>query len=88
METLSDGGALSPDKALERVNKRISEVDPGVVAESARWGDSRRTGAPYTKNGHWIPEVNKIRNKFIPARTEIVIGQLKKADFILRSKHR
>jgi len=75
---LSEGGALSPDSSLKRINKRISEVDPAVVAESARWGDSKRTGAPYTKNGNWIPEINKIRNNFIPKRTEIVISQLKK----------
>jgi hypothetical protein len=77
---LSDGGALSPDKSLERVNNRISEADPAIIAESARWGDSKRTDAPYTKNGHWLPEVNKIRNNFVPKRTEILISQLKKAN--------
>ena len=77
---LSDGGALSPDKSLERVNKRISEADPAIIAESARWGDSKRTGAPYTKNGQWLPEVNKIRNNFVPERTEILISQLKRAN--------
>jgi hypothetical protein len=77
---LSDGGTLSPEKSLERINKRINEVDVAVVAESARWGDSNRTGAPYTKNNNWMPEVNKIRNNYIPYRTKVLIGQLKRAD--------
>ena len=72
-------GVFSPDSALKRLNRRIREVDPAVIAESARWGDSKRTGAPYTKNNNWIPEVEKIRNRFIPLRTGIVVGQLKQA---------
>jgi len=72
-------GVFSPDSALKRLNKRISEVDRAVIAESARWGDTKRTGAPYTKNNNWIPEVDKIRYRFIPLRTGIVIGQLKQA---------
>ncbi len=77
LKHLSEGGAFSPVNALERINKRINEVDPAVVAESARWGDARTSGSyPYTKNGNWLPEVNKIRNKFIPYRTNILIDQL------------
>ena len=72
-------GVFSPDSALKRLNRRIREVDPAVIAESARWGDTKRTGAPYTKNNNWIPEVEKIRNRFIPLRTGIVVGQLKQA---------
>ena len=72
-------GVFSPDSALKRLNRRIREVDPAVIAESARWGDSKRTGAPYTKNNNWIPEVEKIRNRFVPLRTGIVVGQLKQA---------
>ena len=83
---LSDGGALSPEKSLERVNKRISEADPAIIAESARWGDSKRTGSPYTKNGQWLPEVNKIRDNFVPKRTEILISQLKKANLYPKVK--
>jgi hypothetical protein len=75
----SDNGVFSPDSALKRLNKRINELDPAVVAESARWGDSKRTGTPYTRITNWIPEINKIRNNFIPLRTNIVISQLKQA---------
>lgn len=75
----SDTGVFAPDKSLDRLEKRVSEADIAVVAESARWGDARRTEAPYTKAGNWIPEINKIRTRFIPERTRIVINQLKQA---------
>ena len=74
------GGVFSPERSLVRLNKRIEEIDKAVVAESARWGDAKRpTGTPYTKNNNWIPEVNKIRNNFLPFRNGIVIGQLRQA---------
>ena len=76
---LTEGGVFSPGKALERLDKRITEADPAVVAESARWGDAGRTGEPYTKDNTWMPEIRKIRNNFIPGRTAVVINQLKRA---------
>lgn len=75
---LEPTGALSQAENLKRINKRINEVSGAIVAESARWGDAKRTGAPYTKND-WLTEVNKIRNNFIPARNSILISQLKSA---------
>ena len=83
---LSDSGALSPEKSLERINKRINEVDVAVVAESARWGDSRQSGAPFTKNGNWFPEINKVRDNFIPYRTKILIDQLESANLFPQIK--
>ncbi len=77
---LEKGGVFSPDSALARINKRIDEVNLAIIAESARWGDAKTVGSfPYNKNEHWLPEINKIRNNFIPLRTNIVKGQLKEA---------
>jgi len=75
----SEDGVFSPKNSLDRLNKRINEVDIAVVAESARWGDAKTSWAPYTKNKNWLPEINKIRANFIPLRTSIVIDQLKRA---------
>ena len=71
-------GALTPEKGLERFNKRVSEIDTAVIAESARWGDTR-TSTPYTKDNAWLPEINKVRNSFFPVRTNLVLNQLKSA---------
>jgi hypothetical protein len=56
--------------------RRKEEIDRAVVAESARWGDSK-TGAPLTRNTNWISQVNQILNSHIPARTNNVIAQLR-----------
>lgn len=80
LKQFSGNGVFTPGKALARINKRISEVEQAVVAESARWGDAKTMGSyPYTKNENWIPEINKIRTRFIPYRPDIVIDQLKRA---------
>jgi hypothetical protein len=83
---LSEEGVFSPKNSLDRLNKRINEVDVAVVAESARWGDAKTSGTPYTKNKNWLPEINKIRANFIPLRTGIVIDQLKRAGLYLNTK--
>ena len=77
---LGEGGVFSPENSLARINIRIEEVETAIIAESARWGDAKTVGSlPYNKNEHWLPEIFKIRNKFIPYRNNYVISQLKKA---------
>lgn len=71
-------GALTPGIALERFNRRVSEIDTAVIAESARWGDTR-TSTPFTKDNAWLPEINKVRTGFFPVRTNLVLNQLKSA---------
>jgi len=71
-------GVFSPDSALVRLNKRVEEVDLAVIAESARWGNAKRgTASSYTRNDQWVPEISRLRTKFIPARPAMVIAQLK-----------
>jgi hypothetical protein len=76
---LTGDGVYTPAKCLERFDKRVSEIDTAVIAESARWGDAR-SGSAYTKDDNWWPEIQTVRNLFIPVRTDIVIDQLLDAD--------
>jgi hypothetical protein len=57
--------------------KRITEVDPAVVLESARWGDSVPTRAnnPFTRNGDFLPELNRLTNAYFPQRSAVVLAQ-------------
>jgi len=59
---------------------RAEQIEMAIIAESARWGDSKNS-RPYTKDDHWWPEVNRIINDYdgygFPSRTEVVLGQLK-----------
>lgn len=76
---LTGKGIFTPEACLDRLEPRYKQIEYAIIAESARWGDSRRS-TPYTKHNAWIPEVNKIRNTYFPNRTNIVINQLEEAD--------
>lgn len=75
---LSQEGVLSQEASLLRVRKRMSEMSHAIIGESLRWGGKSSSDA-LTKDDHWLPEVNKILNNFIPYRTPILIAQLNKA---------
>ena len=73
---LFDGGALTSERNLARWTRYSDMLDRAIVAESARWGDDRRS-APYTRDNEWLTEVNKIKNTFFrsatPNRTSYMI---------------
>jgi hypothetical protein len=71
---LFNGGALTPEACTARFGRRQAELDRAVVAESARWGDSK-TSTPLTR-ANWLAAVNDIRNNFFPQRTQILLNQL------------
>lgn len=73
---LFNGGALTPASATARFEARAEEIESAVIGESARWGDQRRS-APYTRDGEWTTERNRIINEFFPARPNHVISQLR-----------
>jgi len=78
MMHMTEHGALTPDMNLDRFNKRVTEIETAVIAESARWGDAR-TSVPYTKNDTWLPEIERVQYDFFPYRTDIVLDQLESA---------
>jgi hypothetical protein len=72
---LMDGGVLSPTGAAALYQKRIDEVYAGMIGESARWGDNRKTPA-YTRD-NWAVTQQGVLDSFISGRTNILLGQLK-----------
>ena len=71
-------GIMTPSNALALFTKRTDEIDTAIIAESARWGDAKATNSPKTRNGTWIPDVNRTRN-WIASRTSTVFNQLRNA---------
>ncbi|HEY3391274.1 MAG TPA: chitobiase/beta-hexosaminidase C-terminal domain-containing protein, partial [Lacipirellulaceae bacterium] len=67
-------GVLTVAKARELFDQRTAEIFQAVVAESARWGDAKRS-TPLTR-ADWQTEVNRVRNNYIPGRTNTVFNQL------------
>ncbi|MCI0537555.1 MAG: lamin tail domain-containing protein [Verrucomicrobiales bacterium] len=70
-----NNGALTPQAARDRFNRRTAEIDRAVVGESARWGDAKRS--PPLTRANWLSAVNNVRNNFLPRRSDIVLTQLK-----------
>ncbi|MBM3845300.1 MAG: hypothetical protein FJ405_03305, partial [Verrucomicrobia bacterium] len=66
--------------------KIIEEIDPAIVAESARWGDVARANQPYTRDVEWMRELQSllfITNSsgntvnYFPTRSSNVLVQLR-----------
>jgi CotH kinase protein/Chitobiase/beta-hexosaminidase C-terminal domain len=72
------GGPLTPEGASALYIARLDEIERAVVPESARWGDNRRPGAPYTHDD-WLARKHFLLNTYFPARTRIVLRQLRDA---------
>ncbi|MBE0534043.1 MAG: lamin tail domain-containing protein, partial [Phycisphaerae bacterium] len=73
-KAFSNGGMFTPEGATKMLMSRAREIDLAIIAESARWGDSKQS-YPFTK-AHWQAAVNSIVNNYLPYRTERVINQL------------
>ena len=71
-------GIMTPENALALFTKRTDEIDLAIIGESARWGDAKTSTSPKTRNGTWIPDVNRTRN-WISTRTATVLNQLRTA---------
>jgi hypothetical protein len=75
-----NNGVLTPESFEESFLLRKNEIESAIILESARWGDYRKdisSGITYTKNDHWIQEVNKVLDDYIPRRRDIVLSQLR-----------
>ena len=73
-------GLLSLSNARNYVQKRANQIDMAIIAESARWGDSKRQ-SPLTKE-EWQNEINRLLystadNRCLTNRIGVVLNQLK-----------
>jgi CotH kinase protein/Chitobiase/beta-hexosaminidase C-terminal domain len=71
-------GALTPTAVIQRWKRRAAEVDLAMIAESARWGYCRRN-PPYTHDGDYLQEQQRLLTSYFPQRTLIVLEQLRTA---------
>ncbi len=78
---LYNNGAMTPDKLSELFISRTYQYDTAIIAESMRWGDFDISPSR-TKDDDWVPIVNEIMDEWFPARTNILIQQLKDVDLL------
>lgn len=72
----ANNGALTVGAAQARFAARTNQLYLPVVAESARWGDSKQS-TPLTRDTHWLAAANRILNSYLPSRPGIVLAQLR-----------
>ncbi|MBE7502579.1 MAG: lamin tail domain-containing protein [Verrucomicrobiales bacterium] len=68
-------GALTPAANIDRWQRLAAILEPALYAESARWGDAR--AALRTVQDHWRRRSQSMVNTYFPARTAIVLEQLR-----------
>ena len=68
---LTNGGALTPEKTVPRWKVRSAELEIAIAAESARWGDYRRSRAFTTKD--WRRPSDHMLKSYFPRRTKIAL---------------
>jgi hypothetical protein len=84
---IAPGGALTPAENIVRWRNWAALLDKPIVAESMRWGDYRRDVHPafdgryvlYTRESHWLPEIERVANSYLMRRNGIVLRQLRRA---------
>ena len=69
-----NNGALHPTSWNNRINNLATIVDQSIIAESARWGDSKTE--PARNRNNWINAQNEVLNILSP-RAPIVLNQLR-----------
>jgi hypothetical protein len=69
-------GVLTPGRCTSRFMNRASQIDLAIIAESARWGDAKRS-TPRTKDADWLPDMNRMVSSYFPYRTGVVLNQFK-----------
>ena len=70
----ANGGLLTDAVAIGFIDRRASQIEKAIIAESARWGDSRRA-SPFLPS-HWESAVEEVR-AWMRGRTRTVVSQLR-----------
>lgn len=69
-------GALTATETEGRWRRFADDLDRAIIAESARWGDHRRSSLPYTRDSEWLAEQSRLYNVYFPVRTDNVLNNL------------
>lgn len=76
-ELCFNGGVLTPEANYARWLNRQQEIDRAMVAESARWGDSKRS-VPYKREVEWLNEMNWMRDVYWPQIQSIALDRFRR----------
>lgn len=70
-------GPLTPNQMELKLDELRSEIELGIVADVAVWGDELEGEYPSVSNS----QITQIKQILLPNRTDVLIGQLKNRNF-------
>jgi len=73
---LTEGGALTTEKAVKRFQNRANMIDKAIRAQSARWGDAARPRSPYLVED-WESRIQWVIDEVLTGREKVLISQLR-----------
>ncbi len=73
-ETFFGNGPLTVAANRERYQNHVDQLDQAIIAESARWGDSKRPNDPLDRTD-WLNAVTAVRDTYLVQRGDIVLNQ-------------
>jgi len=68
-----NGGPLTVAASQARYQNQIDQINLAIIAESARWGDAKRT-IPLNRQD-WLNATANVRDNYLPQRAGIVLNQ-------------
>lgn len=71
----SEGRSLDDNMSRDRYKSLLDSVEPGLIAESARWGDVQES-SPYTPMNAWQDQKNRILDEWFTNRAERVLNRM------------
>lgn len=71
-----NNGLLSTAGSRQLLTVRSNELHTAILAESARWGDSK-THPPRTRNADWASQMRAINSTYLGQRPNIALNQLR-----------
>lgn len=75
---LFNDGMLTATANQNRWEQMRNELNSPIVAESARWGDEGTIASTaFTRNDHWLPEVEWLRDTFMSQRSDLLLSQFR-----------
>ena len=79
-----NNGVFTPDSCIARFKRTSDQLDMAIIAESARWGDSK-SGTARTKDDDWKYAIDQVIYDYMPYRSDIVYQQLVEENLAITS---
>ncbi len=79
-----NNGVFTPDSCIARFKRTSDQLEMAIIAESARWGDSK-SGTARTKDDDWKFAIDQITKDYMPYRSDIVYQQLVEENLTITS---